>query len=194
MLKWLSELLFKISGWKMGARLSKDIRKCVMIAAPHTSNWDLVFARAAFFIMGVPVRFTIKKEWMVFPLNLLIRPLGGIAIDRGAPQEPNRKSTVDAMAQLFEQRESLVILVTPEGSRSLRTQWKSGFYFVALKAQVPIALGYLDYVKKEAGVGKIVMPTGNFEEDITVINDFYRGITGKFPEKFSPHQLNLSEK
>ncbi|MCS6819556.1 MAG: 1-acyl-sn-glycerol-3-phosphate acyltransferase [Chitinophagales bacterium] len=157
-----------------------------MVAAPHTSNMDFPLAMLCFFAMGIPVRFTIKKEWMRFPFNLVIGPLGGIAIDR-SPRQPGeqRRSMTEAMIDLFHQRKELVVLVTPEGTRSRNEKWKTGFYYVALGAKVPLALGYLDYEKKEAGVGMLFEPTGNIEADMQIIMDFYRDKKGRYPEKFS---------
>lgn len=184
--KLLAKLIFAIFGWKLDDHLKADFRRCVMIAAPHTSNWDIVFARAAFSLLGIPVRFTVKKEWTRFPFNLIMNPLGAIAIDR-SPKKPGdpRPSMTEAMIKLFAENKELVVLVTPEGTRSLRTKWKTGFYHVASGAKVPIALGYLDYKNRIAGVGKMVYPSGDMHKDIKEIMDYYKNIPPKFPEKFS---------
>ncbi len=156
-----------------------------MIAAPHTSNWDFFYARAAFFLLGIPVRTTIKKEAMFFPMNLLLKFFGVIPIDRKKKEAGlSRKSNmVDAMVQLFEDRKELVIMITPEGTRNYAPRWKTGFYHVAKKARVPIVLGYLDYQKKHAGVGPTVYPGDNIEDDMETIMNFYRQVTGKYPEQ-----------
>lgn len=182
----LSRLLFRVFGWTLDDHLRADFRRCVMIAAPHTSNWDFIFARAAFFMMGIRVRFTVKKEWMRFPFNLLFGPLGAIPIDR-RPKTPGaeRPSMTQAMIQLFADNPELVVLVTPEGTRSLRTHWKTGFYHVAVGAGVPIALGYLDFKNKVAGVGKLVYPSGDMARDLKEIMAFYQHIPPKHPELFS---------
>lgn len=156
---WLSKLLFRITGWSFKGGVPKEYRKAVMIAAPHTSNWDIMFARAAFYLMRIPVRFTIKKEWMRTPLGPLLRALGGIAVDRNRTGAM-KVSMVEAMIDLFKDHDELIILVTPEGTRSYVQEWKSGFYDVALGAGVPVFLGYLDYAKKEAGVGPYIFPNG----------------------------------
>jgi 1-acyl-sn-glycerol-3-phosphate acyltransferase len=186
MLNWIFVVIFKLMGWKLNPNIPQGVNRCVMIAAPHTSNWDIIFARAAFSLMGIPLRFTIKKEWMRFPFNLLVGPMGGIPIDR-SPKNPgeDRKSMVEAMADLFTQHQRIAVMVTPEGTRGRRTEWKTGFYHVAKLAGVPIGLGYLDYAKKEAGVGLMIYPGENMEEDMRQIMQFYKDIPAKHQEKFS---------
>jgi 1-acyl-sn-glycerol-3-phosphate acyltransferase len=180
---WISKFLFWLGGWKIQGQVPDHLHKAVMIAAPHTSNWDFVWARAAFFILKVPVRYTIKKEFMRFPLGPILRGLGAIAIDRN-PTGKKKISMVDAMVRLFDKRKKLVVLVTPEGTRSYAKEWKTGFYRVAEGAGVPILLGFLDYKKKIAGVSeKVIYTNGDIEAQIEEIKDFYRSISGKFPEK-----------
>ena len=184
--KLISKLIFKIFGWTFNDQVGGGFERSVMIAAPHTSNWDLVFARAAFYLMDIPVRYTVKQEWMRFPFSLIFGPLGAIAIDRSPKQAgQERKSMTEAMIDLFEQNKELSVMVTPEGTRALRTKWKTGFYHVAVGAKVPIGLGYLDYKKREAGVGKLIYPSGNMEKDMREIMDFYKNISPKFTDKFS---------
>lgn len=174
-----SRFWFWITGWRLGPQVPPGIPKSMMIAAPHTSNWDFMFARAAFYLMDVDVRFTVKKSWVDIPvLGKLMLALGALPVDR---QKNN--SLVDGMVQLFNERDELVILITPEGTRAYQPRWKKGFYFAALGANVPILLGYLDYKNKEAGVGPAFWPTGDYEKDLEQIKAFYRTKTGRFPEK-----------
>lgn len=184
---YIVKLLFWLSGWKMNNQMPKEIRKCVMLAAPHTSNWDLYYTRLAFVLMQIRLRFTIKEEWLRFPFGLLMKPLGAIGINRSpkvAGQE--RKSMVEAMTDLFNDTDELVMMITPEGTRSKSTKWKSGFYHVAMNAKVPICLGYLDYKTKTAGVGKTIYPSGDYKKDLKDIVDFYNAFTPKYPENYSP--------
>ena len=191
--KLISKFIFWLFGWKLGERLTgdlnKDVRRCVMIASPHTSNWDFVFARAAFSLLDIPVRYTVKNDWTRFPFGILFNAMGAIGIDR-SPKKPGdpRPSMTEAMISLFEQNKELAVMVTPEGTRSLRTKWKTGFYHVAVGAKVPIGLGYLDYEKKEAGVGRMLYPSGDMDKDMREIMAFYKDIKGKHPEKFSIDQ------
>ncbi|MCB2410866.1 1-acyl-sn-glycerol-3-phosphate acyltransferase [Hymenobacter lucidus] len=174
-----SRFWFWITGWHLGSTVPPGIPKSMMIAAPHTSNWDFMFARAAFYLMDVDVRFTVKKSWVDIPvLGKLMLALGALPVDR---QKNN--SLVDGMVNLFNERDELVILITPEGTRAYQPRWKKGFYFAAMGANVPILLGYLDYKNKEAGVGPAFWPTGDYEKDLEEIKAFYRTKAGRFPEK-----------
>ena len=176
--------IFKQTGWKVDNQIPIDIKKCIIIAAPHTSNWDFWYTMAAFSIYKLKIRFTVKIEWMKFPYNILMKPLGGIAIDRSPRIDGNRISFVDAMTDLFHANEELIIVITPEGTRSKRDKWKTGFYHIAQQANVPILLGYVDYATKTAGIGKVIHPT-EFNQTMKTIMEFYQTITPKFPENFS---------
>jgi len=183
----LFKTIYKAQGWKFDRTVPvEEYRRSVVIAAPHTSNWDFVYAMGAFDEMKVPIKFTIKKEWMRFPMNLVIEPMGGVAIDRKPKEGVSKKeSTVSAMVNLFTKYEEFCMLVTPEATRSRREKWKTGFYHIANQAQVPIALSYCDYKEKICGVKKLVHPTGDMDKDMNIIMKFYQNIPAKFPEKFS---------
>ena len=180
MLHYISKLILKLTGWKIIGGIPKDLKKCVVIVAPHTSMLDFVWGRFAFWVIRVKVKFLIKKESFDTFYGGLVKWAGGIPVDR-----KNSANMVETIARMFSQHDSLFITITPEGTRKYSPNWKKGFYYIALKAKVPIALGILDYKKKEAGVGKIFTPSGNFEEDFKMIEDFYRGRTGKYPENFN---------
>jgi 1-acyl-sn-glycerol-3-phosphate acyltransferase len=184
--KLFARSLFALTGWTYNNRMPPGIRQSVMIAAPHTSKWDFLYARLAFVLMDIPVRITIENRYTKFPYGPFIRALGGIGIDRSPKKEgEERPSMVKAMVELFRKHKDFVMLVTPEGSRKLRTKWKTGFYQVALQANVPVALGYLDYQKKEAGVSKVVYPSGDMKKDFREIMAFYKNIAPCWPERFS---------
>ena len=184
MIRKICLYIFKQTGWQVDQQIPNDIKKCIIIAAPHTSNWDFWYTMAAFAIYNLKIRFTVKKEWMKFPFNIIMKPLGGIAIDRTPRVDGNRISFVDAMAELFNANEELIIVITPEGSRSKRDKWKTGFYYIAEQANVPILLGYVDYSTKKAGIGKAIYPT-DFIQTMESIMQFYKTITPKFPQNFS---------
>ena len=182
----LAEQSLSLMGWKIDNHWDLNINQCVMIAAPHTSNWDALYARLALKALGVNVRITIKDSYMKFPLGPFVRAMGGIGINRRPKKEGEaRPSMVDLMSDLFKTHEKLVMLVTPEATRAKQEKWKTGFYHVAINAGVPIALAYMDYDKKTTGIGKIIYPTGDYEKDMAEIMAFYAQINPKFPELFS---------
>ncbi len=195
MFEKLAEKSLNLMGWELDNHWDLNVDQCVMIAAPHTSNWDALYARLALKALGVNVRLTIKDSYMKFPFGPFVRAMGGIGIDRSVKQEGQaRPSMVQLMSDLFKTHPKLVMLVTPEGTRAKQEQWKTGFYHVATTAGVPIALAYMDYAKKKTGVGKIVYPTGDYEKDMVEIMSFYAEINAKFPEKFSVDQRYLNTK
>jgi 1-acyl-sn-glycerol-3-phosphate acyltransferase len=186
MLTALSRRVFRLAGWKMDPNVPPEAYdRSVMIAAPHTSQWDFFYTLAAFDLMDIPMRFAIKQEFNLPLLGSSLQQAGALWIDRsGSAQEKQRISYVDMMAGLFAEHDKLVMLIAAEGSRSLRANWRLGFYHVAKQAGVPITLGYLDYAKRIAGVGPAIYPSDDMDADLRAIMDFYRPITGKHPEKF----------
>ena len=179
-MKWLSKLYLKLIGWNTGSILSPSVKKCVLVGAPHTSNMDFPIALATLYASGVRVRFLAKKSLFKFPLGILMRVMGGIAVDRS-----KHSNMVDMMVDMFDNSTSLVLLIPAEGTRSYVKEWKSGFYYTALGAKVPIVLGYLDYGKKTAGFGDLFYPTGDYQKDLAEIKNFYRQFTARYPEKSS---------
>jgi len=180
-------LIFKLRRWKVYAPCPPEAKKCIMIAAPHTSNWDFVYAMVALKKLGLNPRFTIKKEMNVFLLGSWIRSLGALWIDR-SPKDGSseRLSMTQVMVDLFNENDTpLTVLVTAEGTRTLTTRWKSGFYYTALEAKVPICLAFMDYKTRTTGVGMCFMPSDNIEEDMKIIMNFYRDKTGRHPESFA---------
>ncbi len=175
-MKLISRFIFWITGWKLVTDYPL-MKKMVMVAAPHTSNWDFLYARAAFYLMDVPLKFTIKKELFFFPLGPILKAFGGIPIDRST-----KSGMVSKMVELFDKYDEICILVTPEGTRSRAVEWKRGFYHIAEGANVPIILGYLDYKTKTAGIGPTIHPSGNIDKDMEEIIAFYRTKTAKYPE------------
>lgn len=185
MLLYLIYLLYRLKGWKMNKNVPPEAQRCVMIASPHTSNWDIIFALGAFYEMKIPVRFTVKNDWFKFPFKAMMSAMGGIPIDR-SPKKPGeaRPSMVEAMANIFKEHDKISIMVTPEGTRKRNDNWKTGFWHTAKLAGVPICLGYLNYANKTAGVGMAIYPN-NLEEDMATIMHFYKDIAPKYSEKFA---------
>lgn len=179
--------MFKLRGWKVNPNIPPEaFKQCVVIAAPHTAWSDIIYTRAAFDILKIPIRVTVADKYQWFPLNKILESVGALWIDR-SPKKPGekRKSYVAAMTELFSVHNPLAVVVTPEGTRSISTKWKTGFYRIAKEAGVPIALGYLDYEKKEGGIGKMVYPTDDMAADMREVMQFYKSIPGKYPDKFS---------
>ena len=175
----LSRLYFRISGWKLQGELPAEVRKCVMVAAPHTSNWDFPIARATFFLLKIPVKFLAKKELFFFPFGTVLKALGGIPINR-----KKSNNLVEEMTKMLKENDELVLLIPAEGTRKPVKKWKSGFYYTALNAGVPIVLGFMDYKEKIAGIGPVIYPTGDYDKDIAEIKDFFKDKTPKHPENF----------
>lgn len=158
-----------------------------MVAAPHTSNWDFVYAITALDQLGLNPRFTIKKEFNKFPLGGMIKALGALWIDRSPKGgQKGRLSMTQVMVSMFEDAKApLLMLVTAEGTRKRVEEWKTGFYYTAIEAKVPICLAYMDYEKKKTGVGMCFIPSGDIHADMKLIMDYYSDKVGKFPVNFS---------
>jgi 1-acyl-sn-glycerol-3-phosphate acyltransferase len=179
-MKTISKILLWISGWEVKGSIPPEVKKCLIIAAPHTSMWDFFYGLLGFYCKGIyKVHFMIKKEMFKFPLGWLLKSLGAVPVDRG-----KNNNTVVCITKFFNERESFKLLVTPEGTRKYVEKWKKGFYLIAQNAKVPIVLGYLDYKKKECGMGPLFYPTGNYENDLKEIQKFYLDFTAKFPKNY----------
>lgn len=178
-MRTISRLYFWITGWKLEGRLSPDIKKCILVAAPHTSNYDFGYSRAALYLMKCNVRYLAKKELLNSPLGFFFRATGAIGVERDRSE-----NMVTQLVDMFNRSKELIIMLAPEGSRKLKGKWKTGFYYAALQAQVPIVLASLDYEKKVANVGPVFYPTGNYLQDMVQVKEFYKGVVPRYPEKF----------
>lgn len=174
-----SKFIFnKIMGWKI-TNVIPDLKKCVIVIAPHTSNWDFIVAKLAYSSIGRTANFLIKEDWFFFPFNLLFKSIGGIPVKRD-----KNTALTEVLTKEFKERESMQLGITPEGTRKPVEEWKKGFYFIAVKSEVPIVLIGLDYKKKEATFLNVFYPTGDYKKDIVEIKAFYKNITPKKPENF----------
>jgi len=176
LIRWGSIICLKISGWKLEGRLP-DKHRFVMIAAPHTSNWDLPITLAIAFVFRLKLFSLGKKEMFRWPFGPIVRWLGVIPVDRS-----RSGNTVDQSIILFNENDDLVLTIPPEGTRKSVRYWKTGFYYIALGAGVPIVLGYIDYQKKRGGVGPSFIPTGDIDADMNKIREFYSDKKGKYPD------------
>ena len=169
----------KLFGWNY--ELSIEIpNKSVLCVAPHTSNWDYIIGMLFYKSIGGKPHVLMKKEWFFFPLNYLLKSAGALPVNRN-----KRCSLSDQMVELFNSKSHFQLAIAPEGTRSRNAQWKTGFYYIALKAVVPIILAYIDYSKKEVGVKKVFYPTGNAECDIEEIKSYYKDVQAKYPKRFA---------
>lgn len=173
----IAKKLLSIFKWELDTSIELP-KKCVVCIAPHTSNWDFIVGILFKYATNLQASFFMKKEWFRFPLSIIMKSLGGIPIDRS-----KKNNVTDIIAEEFNKRDSLIIGLTPEGTRSLNYEWKKGFYYIAQKANVPIVLAYIDFKKKKVGYNKLLIPT-NYEDDIIMIKKYYSNINAKYPEKF----------
>ena len=180
MKKLFCELFLKIMGWKLVGEVPKEVKKAVMVCAPHTSNWDFPFALVSFTITGLKVNYFIKKSWFFFPMNFLFKATGGVPVDRS-----KNHGMVDSMTMLLKESDEMIVVVPAEGTRSWVPKWKTGFYHIAKSAEVPIIMGYVDFKKNEVGFGPLLNISGDFEKDMTKIQGFFKNKSGKFPEKYN---------
>lgn len=175
---WLGLVFLKIMGWRVEGKIPA-INKFVIIAAPHTSNWDFPITLAVAFVLRMKIYWMGKAAMFRWPFAAALRWLGGIPIDRSQSH-----NVVEQSIQAFQKLERLIMVVPPEGTRKKVSYWKTGFYHIARGANVPIVLGFLDYKRKAGGIGPTFYPTGLLEEDMKRIQAFYTTITGKRQSEF----------
>ena len=175
LLRGLSLAILRVTGWKVEGALPPNTPKCVMIAAPHTSNWDLPNTLMAAFALRLHIYWMGKESIFKPPFRHLMMWLGGIPVNR------DRTNTlVAASAQaIVDADQPLQLVVPPEGTRQKTRYWKTGFYYIAVSAKVPIVLAYMDYKRKISGLGPLFHPTGDIEADMVKIKAFYAGFSGK---------------
>ncbi len=175
----ISGMILRMAGWKVKGEKPKEERY-VFVAAPHTSNWDFPLARLTNSQLEIKLKMLMKQSWFVFPLNYILTYLGVIPIDRS-----KSGGFIDGIVEKFNTIDDFKFVIAPEGTRSYVESWKTGFYTIAVKAKVPIALSYVDYAKKETGIGPVIYPSGDAEKDFEKIMDFYRTVVPRFPKKFN---------
>lgn len=177
--KFCNWLLCKRLGWKIDVNVELP-QKCVICLAPHTSNWDFIYSMLYKFATGINSNFLMKKEWFFWPLGPVFRKLGGIPVYRD-----KKTSMTDNLADVAVKASSFRISITPEGTRKANLQWKRGFYYIALKAGIPILLYGLDYERKLIYCHRSFVPTGDVERDMLEIKDYFKDFKGKKPEQFA---------
>ncbi len=183
MKKQICKFILNLFGWKAVVTVPK-FDKSVICVAPHTSNWDFIIGKLAYTSAGLTAHFMIKKEWFVFPFNLVFKSMGGIPVSR------NRHTRlVDQVVKVMKESKVFNIAITPEGTRQRTENWKKGFYYIALEAGVPIQLAYMDYSRRVVGIEKVFYPTGNEEADLKEIVSYYKDVKAKHPDQFALHKF-----
>jgi 1-acyl-sn-glycerol-3-phosphate acyltransferase len=176
-LRRLALAVFRFTGWRPAGQ-KPPISKYVIIAAPHTSNWDFLYTLCLALILDIKPFIMMKVAWFRWPLGPLFKWLGALPVDRA-----ESTNVVARCVQTFRAYPRMVLVVPPSGTRKKVMYWKTGFYHIAMGAGVPIVMGYLDYRHKVGGIGPILYPTGNMEADMKTIRGFYSDIRGKYPRK-----------
>lgn len=172
-------ILFKIMGFK--AIVTEQIPdKYIIALAPHTSNWDFIIGNLYSRAIGFKCNFLMKKEWFFWPLGYVMKSLGGIPVYRD-----KRTKSTERIAQQAIEADAFRLCITPEGTRKANADWKKGFYYIALSANIPILLYGLDFEKKLIICSKTIVPTGDVEKDMTEIKEYFKNFKGKHPSRFA---------
>lgn len=181
---WLGATLLRLAGWKVV--LAQPVpKRCVVIFYPHTSNWDTAIGLCVKFMIGLPIRFAGKDTLFKVPvLGPLLLRWGGVPVNRR-----ERTGFIDAMTTLFRRNEEFRLAIAPEGTRGRAPHWKSGFYHLARAAGVPLALGFIDYPRREVGLGAYLDLTGDRLADMARIRAFYAAKRGHHPRNQGPVRL-----
>jgi 1-acyl-sn-glycerol-3-phosphate acyltransferase len=183
-LQVLAIIVLRIFGWRKAGRVP-DAPKFVMIAAPHTSNWDFPVGLAIMLAFKIRMYWLGKEPIFRWPFGPFFKWLGGIPVNRSRSGD-----VVAQMVQAIKEQERMIMVVAPEGTRRRANHWKTGFYHIAMGANVPLVMGFIDYVRKEGGFGPVLMPTGDIEADMEKIRAFYQNITAKMPDKSTPTTIS----
>lgn len=176
MTKLLARAFLRLTGWEPEGR-RPAARRFVLIAAPHTSNWDLAYLLALAWVLEVKIAWMGKHQLFRGPMGTIMRKVGGVPVRRD-----RRNDLVQQMADLIRDSDAIALTVPAEGTRDYVPHWKSGFYHIARRAEVPIVLGYLDYSRRRGGFGPELIPTGEISQDMDEIRAFYADKRGRYPD------------
>lgn len=172
--------ILRLAGWQPAGQWP-NLPKFLIVGAPHTSNWDGIIAVLYLLASGFDIHWMAKREVFRQPFRGVLRWLGGIPVDRQAP-----RGIVEQIVDRYNTLDQFIVVITPEGTRKRVEKWKTGFYRIALGANVPIVLGYADYAQRTIGAGPILIPSGDLESDLAQIQAFYRTIIPRHPERTNP--------
>jgi len=171
-------ILYRLRGWSTEITVARPAKYLIALA-PHTSNVDLLMGQLFSCAEGFRCDFLMKKEWFFWPLGPIFRRMGGIPVERS-----RRTSMTDQLAAIARARDTFALCITPEGTRKPVADWKLGFYYIALKAELPILLFGLDYGQRRIVCTKTIIPTGDVETQMAEIKDYFRSFKGRHPENF----------
>lgn len=181
-IRWLSKVIFGLTGWRAVGAPPSNAPKYVMICAPHTSYWDGFWMMGCASLLGIDLRFLGKHTMFKGPLGWFLRGMGAVPVIRS-----QRQNTVQQAAEWFRSADMFLLGVAPEGTRKLTAGWKTGFYWIAMEAKVPIACAFIDYGTRTGGImPDLIYPTGDLERDFPLFQKAYAKITPKFPATMSP--------
>jgi 1-acyl-sn-glycerol-3-phosphate acyltransferase len=180
----IARYIFRLAGWRTEI-ISPHRSRYVLIGAPHTSNWDFIIMLLLMAVESIPIRWLGKDSLFGWPMGVFMRSIGAIPVNRR-----ESKNLVDQIAARFDEHDELIIGLSPEGTRNITSRWRTGFYYIALKADVPIVMAYIDYKNKVCGLGPSLKPTGDIQADFKIIREFYSGIVGKYPHKQGEIELS----
>ena len=170
-------IFFNMMGWRIKGKMDPEIKKCIIIVVPHTSWHDFYIGLFARGIIGLEMHYVAKKELFKFPFGFYFQWMGGAPLDRNS-----RQNTVEAIAEIFKKKAIFRLAIAPEGTRKKVSNWKTGFYYIALKAEVPIVPVAFDYSKKEVILHDAFYPTGDIQNDFLSLKNNYKGVVGRIPE------------
>ena len=174
--RWALATWFRLQGWKVEGA-APIARKFVIIAAPHTSNWDFVYFVGGADALNLKLSFMGKDSLFARPFGGMMRDLGGIPVNREQAGD-----MVGTMAAEFAKRDEFMLTIAPEGTRGKAREWKKGFYYIALRAGVPMVCGMMDYRRKVVSLGQAIMPSGDYEADMAVLKTIYQSCSPRRPQ------------
>jgi len=177
--RWISKFMLKIMGWRLEGHPPEPPR-CLIVVEPHTSNWDFPLGLFFAFVLRINASWVSKDSMYHPPFGAFFRFLGGMPVERS-----HSHNLVQQVIEIIKSHDRIWMGITPEGTRSKVKYWKTGFYYIALGADVPISLAFLDYGRKVGGFGPLIQPTGDIEADFAKIRDFYATITPRHPDQFT---------
>lgn len=179
LMRWIMTGLMRLSGWRFTGADFPDVRKFVLIVAPHTSNWDFIVGIRAMYALGIRGTYLGKDTLFRFPLGIIMRWLGGFPVDRST-----KSDVVTQTVELVEKMDKVIIVLAPEGTRKRTPRWRSGFYWIAQKSKMPILPVAFDFGKKEIFVNPLFYPTGDQDKDISYLRSLYRAEMAFDPAKY----------